>query len=145
MDNLFDGYGFLSCGIFNVSPREAFELCSKGALIVDVREAHLSNFKNFDVAEILFIPISKLTQELSNLPPHKYFIIADTVGLRSKEAVIFLKDKGFKNIANMAGGIVDWERDGLPLKININERLSGSCICQLKPREGRRKSDGEKG
>jgi rhodanese-related sulfurtransferase len=145
MDNLFDGYGFISCGIFNLSPREAFELCGKGAVIVDVRESYLSNFKNFDVAEILFIPISKLEPELSELPKDKNLIFADTVGLRSKEAVIFLKDKGFKNIANMAGGIVDWERDGLPLKININERLSGSCMCQLKPREGRRKSDGEKG
>ena len=145
MDNLFDNYGFTSCGIFNVSPREAFELCGKGAVIVDVREAHLSNFKNFDVAEILFIPISTLEQEFSELPQDKYLIIADTVGLRSKEAVISLKDKGFKNIANMAGGIVDWERDGLPIKTNIDERLSGSCICQLKPREGRRRVMGKEG
>lgn len=145
MDNLFDGYGFISCGIFNLSPREAFELCGKGAVIVDVRESYLSNFKNFDVAEILFIPISKLEPELTELPKDKNLIFADTVGLRSKEAVIFLKDKGFKNIANMAGGIVDWERDGLPIKTNIEDRLSGSCMCQLKPREGRRKRDGEKG
>jgi rhodanese-related sulfurtransferase len=145
MDNLFDNYGFISCGIFNVSPHEAFELCGKGAVIVDVREAHLSNFKNFDVAEILFIPISTLEQEFSDLPQDKYLIIADTVGLRSKEAVISLKDKGFKNIANMAGGIVDWERDGLPIKTNIDERLSGSCMCQLKPREGRRRVMGKEG
>ena len=38
------------------------------------------------------------------------------------------KNKGFIRIANMAGGIVDWERDGLPLKTNIEERLSGSCM-----------------
>ena len=145
MDNLFDNYGFLSCGIFNVSPREAFELCCRGSVIVDVREAHLSNYKNFDVVDILFIPMSRLTQEFIELPQDKYLIFADTVGLRSKEAVIFLKDKGFKNIANMAGGIVDWERDGFPIKTNIDERLSGSCMCQLKPREGRRNSDGDKG
>jgi rhodanese-related sulfurtransferase len=138
MDSLFDNYGFESCGIFNVSPREAFELCGKGAVIVDVREVYLNNFKNFDVAEILFIPISKLLQEFSELPKEKYLIFADTVGLRSKEAVVFLKDKGFIKIANMAGGIVDWERDGLPLKTNIEERLSGSCMCQLKRREGKK-------
>ena len=135
MNSLFDNYGFLSCGILNVSPREAFELCIKGAVIVDVREEYLNNFKNFDVPEILFFPISKLMQRLSELPQDKYLIFADTVGLRSKEAVILLKDKGFIKIANMAGGIVDWERDGLPLKTNIEERLSGSCMCQLKPRE----------
>ena len=126
------------CGILNISPREAFELCSKGAVIVDVREEYLNNFKNFDVPEILYIPLSRLIEQLSELPQDKYLIFADTVGLRSKEAVILLKDKGLMNIANMAGGIVDWERDGLPLKTNIEERLSGSCMCQLKPREGKK-------
>ena len=140
MNSLFDNYGFLSCGILHVSPREAFELCRKGAVIVDVREEYLSNFKNFDVPEILFFPISRLVQKLSELPQDKYLIFADTVGLRSKEALVLLKDKGYVKIANMAGGIVDWERDGLPLKKNVEERLSGSCMCQLKPREGMKNS-----
>ena len=139
MNSLFENYGFVSSGILNVSPREAFELCGKGAVIVDVREEYLNNFKNFDVPEILFIPISKLAQELSELPQEKYLIFADTVGLRSTEAVVLLKEKGYIKIANMAGGIVDWDRDGLPLKTNTEERLSGSCMCQLKPRE--RKKD----
>ena len=144
MDSLFNNYGFISSGILNISPREAFELCDKGAVIVDVREEYLNNFKNFDVPEILYIPISKLVQQLSELPQDKYLIFADSVGLRSKEAVVLLKNKGFMNIANMAGGIVDWERDGLPLKTNIEERLSGSCMCQLKPREGKRRGEKEK-
>ena len=138
MTGLFDNYGFVSSGIFNVSPSEAFELCGKGAIIIDVRETYLNNFKNFDVPEIMFIPLSKLVQEFSELPKDKYLIFADTVGLRSKEAVVLLKEKGFVKIANLAGGIVDWERDGLPLRTNIEERLSGSCMCQLKPREGKR-------
>jgi rhodanese-related sulfurtransferase len=138
MNSLFDNYGFLSCGILNVSPHEAYELCGKGAIIVDVREEYLNNYKKFDVPEILFFPISRLVQKFSELPKEKYLIFADTVGLRSKEAVVLLKEKGFIRIANMAGGIVDWECDGLPLKTNIEERLSGSCMCQLKPREGRK-------
>ena len=140
MNSLFDNYGFISSGILNISPCEAFELCGKGAVIVDVREEYLNNFKNFDVPEILFFPISKLVQKLSELPQDKYLIFADTVGLRSKEALVLLKDKGYIKIANMAGGIVDWEHDGLPLKTNVEERLSGSCICQLKPREGGKKT-----
>jgi rhodanese-related sulfurtransferase len=145
MNSLFENYGFVSSGILNVSPREAFELCGKGAVIVDVREEYLNNFKNFDVPEILFFPISKLVRKLPELPRDKYLIFADTVGLRSKEAVVLLKDKGFIKIANMVGGIVDWERDGLPLKTNIEERLSGSCMCQLKPREGGKKSEWRRG
>jgi sulfur dioxygenase len=139
MDSLFEEYGFISCGIKNVSPREAFELCAIGAVMVDVREESLRNFKNFDVPELLIFPTSKMINKFSELPHNKYLIFADTVGLRSKEAVVFLKEQGFVKIANMAGGIVDWERDGLPVKTNIEERLSGSCVCQLKPREGGRK------
>jgi rhodanese-related sulfurtransferase len=138
MSDLFDNYGFVSGGILNVSPSEAFELCGKGAVIVDVREEYLNNFKNFDVPETLFLPISELLQKLSDLPLDKHLIFADTVGLRSKEAVVLLNDIGYAKIANMAGGIVDWERDGLPLKTNVEERLSGSCMCQLKPREGKK-------
>jgi sulfur dioxygenase len=135
MADIFKDYGFVSCGILNVTPREAFDLCSKGAVIIDIREEYLYNFKKFDVPEILFLPASKLIEEYNRLSHDKYLIIADTVGLRSKEAVILLKEMGFVKIANLAGGIVDWEHDGLPIKTNIDERLSGSCMCQLKPRE----------
>jgi len=138
MTNIFKGYGIASCGILNVSPREAHELVRKGALIVDVREENLRSFKFFDVPGLIYFPKSKLAEEFENLPSDNYLIFADTVGLRSKEAVIFIKGKGFEKIANLAGGIVDWERDGLPVTTDINIRLSGSCMCQLKPRETRK-------
>lgn len=138
MAEIFNGYGIVSDGILNVSPKEAFELVKNGALIVDVREDYLGSFKTFDIPELICIPKSKLEEEYTNLPVDKYLIFADAVGLRSKEAVIFLKIKGFEKIANMAGGIVDWERDGLPLKTDISGRLSGSCMCQLKPRENKK-------
>jgi rhodanese-related sulfurtransferase len=135
MADLFKDYGIVSSGILNVSPREAFEIVKAGALIVDVREDYLGSFKTLDIPELICLPKSKLEMEYANLPEDRYLIFADAVGLRSKEAVIFLKGKGFKKIANMAGGIVDWERDGLPIKTDITGRLSGSCMCQLKPRE----------
>jgi len=61
-------------------------------------------------------------------------IVADSVGLFSHEAMIILKDLGFENIINLALGLVEWERDGMPVMIDQNERLSGSCVCQLRPR-----------
>ena len=144
MKSLFYNCGFLINGILNVSPREAFELCSEGAVIVDVREEYLNNFRKFDVPEILFLPLSQLIQKISELPKDKYLIFADSVGLRSKEAVVLLKEKGYIKIANMAGGIVDWERDGLPVVTDISNRLTGSCMCQLKPRERSKKPNATK-
>jgi rhodanese-related sulfurtransferase len=135
MNDLFRNYGIISNGILHVSPREAFELSGKGAIIIDVREEHLRSFKSFDVPGLIYFPKSKLNGDYENLRTEKYLIFADTVGLRSKEAIIFLKGKGFERIANMAGGIVDWEREGLPVTTDISARLSGSCMCQLRPRE----------
>lgn len=56
----------------------------------------------------------------------------ETVELCKKEAVILLKSMDFNNIANMAGGIVELQRDDCPLVINKKERLKGSCMCMLR-------------
>ena len=98
MTNIFKGYGIASCGILNISPREAHELVRKGALIVDVREENLRSFKFFDVPGLIYLPKSKLAEEFENLPSDNYLIFADTVGLRSKEAVIFLQENGLRKL-----------------------------------------------
>ncbi len=47
-----------------------------------------------------------------------------------------MRDKGFKNVASMSDGFAEWERDGFPVIVDVNERLTGTCACQLKPQEG---------
>jgi len=129
--------GFFAHGVLNLTPEESFELCKKGAIIVDVRESYLNSFKMFNVENVIYLPSSELANSYSDLPYDKILILADSVGLRSRESVLFMNEHGFENAFNMAGGIVDWERDGLPMTTDINNRLSGSCMCQLKAREGR--------
>jgi rhodanese-related sulfurtransferase len=128
--------GFFSHGILNLTPKESFELCKEGAVIVDVREPYLNSFKIFHIDNVLYLPYSELEKRYNELPEEITLIFADSVGLKSHEGVKFMCSQGYENVANMAGGIVDWERDGLPLTTDINARLSGSCMCQLKAREG---------
>ena len=119
----------------NLTPREAYaEATEGGAVILDVREERLTGYKNFDVPRLLHLPKSRIEKDYVDLSHEQPLIIADSVGLRSHEIMEFLLAKGFANIANLAGGIVAWEQDGLPLKIDITEQLSGSCTCQLRPR-----------
>jgi rhodanese-related sulfurtransferase len=134
----FEDIGFCAHGVLNLTPAESFELCKNGAVIVDVREPFMNSFKMFKVDSVLYLPYSELSNLYNQLPTDKPLIIADSVGLKSRESVIFLQHAGYENIANLAGGIVDWERDGLPLTTEITARLSGSCMCQLKLREGRK-------
>ena len=136
MESFFSETGFISGGIRNVTPRQALELSRKGAILVDVREAVLSRFKMFDVPEILYCPYSILEESFDNLPAGKLIIFADAAGLHSKEAAILAIKRGIGDrVANLAGGLVEWERDGMPLLIDTDEKLSGSCMCQLRPRD----------
>jgi rhodanese-related sulfurtransferase len=130
--------GFFTHGVLNLTPKESFDLCEKGAIIVDVREEYMSAFKMFKVEKLIYLPYSELEQYYQDLPKDIPLIFADTVGLKSREGALFMNANGYDNVANMAGGIVDWERDGLPLTTDISNRLSGSCMCQLKARENRK-------
>ena len=135
LKDLFNNKGFMSSGFRNLSPRDSYSEAAQGiAIIVDVREERLIGYKNFDVPRLIHLPKSKIEQGYVNLSREQPLIIADSVGLRSHEVMEVLLAKGFTNIANLAGGIVEWEKDGLPLKIDLSEQLSGSCVCQLRPR-----------
>ena len=138
MNTWFD-IGFVAHGVLNLSPGESFYLCEKGAVIVDVREEFMNSFKMFRVDRLIYLPYSALENLYNELPEDQPLIFADSVGLKSRESVLFMIAHGYENVANMAGGIVDWERDGLPVNTDITSRLSGSCICQLKPREAKKR------
>ena len=128
-------YGIFQSGFLNLSASEAYkEATENNAIIIDVREIRLTGYKRFGVPTVINIPNSTLSENYKSLPVDIPIIVADSVGLRSHEAMEFLLKKGYTNIANLAGGIVDWERDGLPLRIDKTEQLDGSCVCQLRPR-----------
>ena len=139
MKFFFEGYGIKLKEILHISPKETLELCKKGAVLIDVREDYMNRFKMFDVNEVIFCPLSILEENYKDLPQNKPLIFADAAGLRSKEAVVILKSKGIENVANMVGGIVEWERGGLPLVIDKTKRLTGSCMCMLRPRDKNKK------
>jgi rhodanese-related sulfurtransferase len=104
-------------------------------VLIDVQEEFMNRFKMMDIPEVIYCPYSILEETYMNLPMEKPLIFADASGIHSKEAVKFLLDKGFVNrIANMAGGLVEWERGALSLILDKSEKLSGSCMCQLRPR-----------
>ncbi|KAF5051728.1 hypothetical protein DSECCO2_416030 [anaerobic digester metagenome] len=126
---------FTSSGFLNLTPKGAYEACLQGALLLDVRDPALIAFKQFGVPEFISCHHIKLKEFADHLPDNRVLIVADSVGLFSHEAMIILKDLGFENIINLAGGLVEWERDGMPVVVDPNERLSGSCVCQLRPRE----------
>lgn len=131
--NTWFNKGYFSHDVLNLTPCESFVFCNSGAVIIDVREEYMNSFKVFKVEKLIYLPFSKLEMLYDQLPSDQPLIFADAVGLKSRESVLFMNAHGYDNVANMAGGIVDWERDGLPIFSDLSTRLSGSCMCQLKP------------
>jgi rhodanese-related sulfurtransferase len=127
--------GFITANsIHNLSPREAAAWCSEGAIILDVREEYVNEYKKFSVPACIQIPYSKLESAFEQLPKDRWIIVADSAGTINKQAYLFLQQQGFTHLSNLSGGMVEWERDGMPLLINKKERLTGSCACQLRAR-----------
>jgi rhodanese-related sulfurtransferase len=133
MKNFFEEFGFIINDIRHLSAREAFDAIVKGAILVDIREDYLTDMQTFKVDNYIICPLSNFDENISALPKDKPLIVADATGLKSKVVVKKLIDSGFDAVANLAGGILDWGRDGFPVEKDPNEQLSGQCPCMLKP------------
>ena len=132
----FSGFGFESRGVINISPGEALRLSKKMKVVfIDVRENYHSFLHTFDVEELYYCPFSDLSEHLDKIPSDQPVIIADAAGMKSIEVVKILQEKGFTNIANLAGGVLEWNNEQLPVKSDKTQRMSGSCMCMLKYRE----------
>ena len=134
MDSPFVGKGLLIAGIIHLSGREAYDEARRGALIVDVREPYDTDYKKFDVPEVLYLPYRQHGNDWNQVPKDRPVIVADSVGQRSKEVVQLLQGQGWTNLANLNCGMVDWERDGLPMVVDKDAELHGQCVCRLKRR-----------
>ncbi len=125
--------GFIIKNILHYSPKEAYTLLCEDALLVDIRRETEISYKAFDVPKMILMNKKELKYQYETLPKDKLLIVADNAGLRSIEATHFLLEKGFANVANLIGGMFEWDKDKLPIKQNNLEMLKGSCLCMLKP------------
>jgi rhodanese-related sulfurtransferase len=120
-------------GLQHLSGAEFMNLPVDKVLLLDVRpDYELSRL--FDIPNILYCPYKEIESHMDEIPTDRLIVVADAAGLRSRETALKLMALGFNNIANLAGGIVDWDRMGLPVTRDRSHLLTGQCPCQLKAR-----------
>jgi adenylyltransferase/sulfurtransferase len=93
--------------VFDLAPFEVAPRMAQGSvLLVDVREP-----VEWDVARIegaQLIPLRLLPERTHQLPRDRDIVVYCHTGMRSAQAVGFLRTLGFRRVWNLAGGIDLW-------------------------------------
>jgi rhodanese-related sulfurtransferase len=131
MEDLLKNKGISINGQVHLSPKEAYELSQQGAFFVDVREEFMSHIKTFDVTKIFIAPLRTFKEGFEKLPKDKLLIFVDATGIKSKYAMEYASENGLTAIANLAGGLVAWERQGLPTITYQRMRVAGHSRCEF--------------
>ena len=93
---------------------------------VDVKalESKLKNKENFILLDVrtdreyflssiegsLHMPMNTISEGYTSLDKDKEIIVQCKSGVRSEKVCEFLLNNGFKNVKNLAGGIVEWAK-----------------------------------
>lgn len=78
-----------------------------GAVYIDVREQYEYDERYID--GFVNYPLSTLEETYSDLPKDKEIIIICRSGNRSMQAADLLKEKGYDNLTNVQGAMLDWK------------------------------------
>lgn len=72
-------------------------------LLLDVRE-----LEEREITSIggMHIPLRDVPSRINELPKDKLIVCYCKSGSRSKRAILFLKEKGFSRVVNLAGGVM---------------------------------------
>lgn len=81
----------------------------ENVLIVDVREAHERDISTINGS--IHIPKAQVLNRLEEIPKDRPVIVQCRTGSRSADVTIWLQEKGYRNVANLVGGINAWARE----------------------------------
>ena len=88
-------------------------------VLLDIRTPREFNYERIDGAINIDFYQQDFVTNLQNLDKEKTYLIYCRTANRTSHALRLMKDLGFREVYNMAGGIVDWKRKGFAV-INNN-------------------------
>jgi rhodanese-related sulfurtransferase len=97
-----------------VSPREVYERrMDEKVLIIDVRTP--AEFKQERIEQAVNKPLDSIEKWVNELPKDKTIYFVCRSGSRSGIAQRIAAQRGYTDAYNMAGGMIAWHREGLPV------------------------------
>ncbi|HVL48364.1 MAG TPA: rhodanese-like domain-containing protein [Candidatus Thermoplasmatota archaeon] len=97
-----------------VDARAAAKAREAGAVVLDVREGF--EHRGSRIPGSLNVPLGELTSRLAEVPRDRPVVVHCAVGARGRVAAAILDEAGYGDVANLAGGIVAWKREGLEVE-----------------------------
>ena len=114
---LWSMFGNRFRGVKEVKPTEALQLINhKNAFVLDVREA--KEYSGGHVLNSVLIPLGTLKARLDELEKYRDrpMVVVCRSGSRSGTACAILAKHGYAQAYNLAGGVLAWQRNNLPLE-----------------------------
>ena len=97
-----------------LNPREASDRLDE-LVIVDVRGDDEFHGPLGHIEGARLIPLPELQKRAGELPRNRVILLVCRSGARSAKACAQLGEAGFVSITNLAGGMIAWNREGLPV------------------------------
>jgi rhodanese-related sulfurtransferase len=70
------------------------------------------------------LPLNQLPYEADSLPRDKTIVFYCRTGARSAQACAFMAARGYENVYNLQGGIMDWARHGEQIAAPTDETFA---------------------
>ena len=100
-----------------VSPTQATQLINReDAQIIDVREPSEFSDTLGHIPGAHLLPLSQLTARLSEVDRNCPIVTVCRSGARSAQASVLLGRSGFDKVANLAGGMLRWRAQSMPVE-----------------------------
>lgn len=96
-------------GILQISP-DWVETHLDRVTLLDVREAEEKTIDAKSIYGAISIPLGELSSRLDEIPRSRPIVTVCRSGKRSAQATVILNKNGFKEAANLKGGMIEWAR-----------------------------------
>src|SRR5207302_6226842 len=107
------GYGF--SGAWDSDP-SGLEETAPAVQILDVREPEEFTGPLGHIQEAVLIPLGELAERAGELAKDRPVVAVCRAGGRSAQATVILQQAGFKDVANLTGGMLRWRAEGHPVE-----------------------------
>lgn len=104
-------------GVRAITPLEVPQLMShESAVVIDVGEP--KEYAAGHIAGAINVPLGRLREELPKLEKYKArpVIVCCRSGHRSPRAAMVLRRQGFGTVHSLAGGVLAWQKENLPVE-----------------------------